>query len=180
MPCKCLLSVRLSDGVRNGEAAEAPKTVRTHPQSFWYTNTLSVPMWPSTESQTAGWHHEPSGPSETVTDVHSCKWLVFYGGDDSPVSPHHADAFISLRIRPDRCPFPPRCRLVCCCQVCELFNCKWSTTKDGFLPHGLQSSGTEVHVYGFSRRQIHGLMNKLCTRVCTVCVGLCVGECRIV
>lgn len=39
----------------------------------------------------------PACPHMTVTDVRSCKWLVFYGGDDfvglvAPlVSPHHAD-----------------------------------------------------------------------------------------
>lgn len=71
----------------------------------------------------------PTCPHMTVTDVRSCKWLVFYGGDDfvglmAPlVSPHHADWSKTHRVcsscsdMGERRPVPQRYHSTCCFQV---------------------------------------------------------------
>lgn len=77
LTCKRLLSVRLSDEVRNEEAAEAPKTVRTHPLPFWYANTLSVPMWHSNRVSNAELTLQAGRPARTR------QWLMCVLVNDS-------------------------------------------------------------------------------------------------
>lgn len=89
-----------------GESTEAQRLSARHPQAFWWTNTVVSSNVCSVSANVA--LHQKSGitltlqcsplcPYMTVTDVRSCKWLVFCGGDDfvglvAPlVSPHHAD-----------------------------------------------------------------------------------------